>query len=720
MGNLKPTIMILIMLMSILSGCTSSDTSSEIGELEQQITDLQQSNDNLTAELESTKGEYEFFNSLSSELQNSLTAANATVAELNLQIGQNEIIIDEITNLRDSLQIELDEAIISNSSAISELEANLDLLNQQISELSYDGDQLEDDLEDAMDEISDLTNSLTAITDQMSRIMYQTFTDVNGCPLSNPSQKIKIGHDNSDNGQLTGNEIEMIVGNCSGESGAVASIGNIGGSPRDAIISQAVQMNGVLYFTADDNVHGNELWRSDGTLGGTSMVIDLTPAMCSTCVNMDSDIRELVAGDSKLFFASSTMENGFPDPIRELFVSDGTESGTEMVMDLFNCPTSTGDITINYEGVNSLVVIPGSSYGTQGEDRVVFSGFSCSMENWVCYGEEPWISDGTLAGTIEVDNIRIGDTPMSTADGQGVLIDIIGSQPRSFFQSSGTIYFTADDNESGREVWKFDLIQTSSVGATLVKDIYVGASDSIEFEVETEFTQFETDIYFAANDGITGFELWKTNGSTSGTTLVRNVDLDSNSSDPKHLTVGGDGMLYFTANDGEHGYELWQSNGTWGGTNMFLDISPDSNSSNPRYLIEFANGIYFVANNGTKNIAMVLLNGYIYDLSSSWNGMINITNPKAAIVMGSDNSLYFTSNEGLFRVDIVDQLHPGIPGMPFTYLVDLDAVISNPEILVVVEGETGGEDILFLNNDVNNNRYLFYYWDNPYSSIHYI
>ena len=61
-------------------------------------------------------------------------------------------------------------------------------------------------------------------------------------PLSDPTKKIKIGHDDSDNGQLTGNEIDMIVGECSGDSGVVASIGSTEGSPE--MLGFSISRNG--------------------------------------------------------------------------------------------------------------------------------------------------------------------------------------------------------------------------------------------------------------------------------------------------------------------------------------------------------------------------------------------------------------------------------------------------------------------------------------------
>ena len=62
MSKLKTMIMALIMLTSILSGCTSSDVSSDVTDLEQKINDLQQTNDNLSTQLETAEQNLELFN----------------------------------------------------------------------------------------------------------------------------------------------------------------------------------------------------------------------------------------------------------------------------------------------------------------------------------------------------------------------------------------------------------------------------------------------------------------------------------------------------------------------------------------------------------------------------------------------------------------------------------------------------------------------------------
>jgi ELWxxDGT repeat protein len=65
-------------------------------------------------------------------------------------------------------------------------------------------------------------------------------------------------------------------------------------------------------------------------------------------------------------------------------------------------------------------------------------------------------------------------------------------------------------------------------------------------------------LYFRANNGATGTELWKSDGTSSGTVLVRDIRSGVNSSNPTSLT-NVNGTLYFRANDGTTGNELWRA-----------------------------------------------------------------------------------------------------------------------------------------------------------------
>ncbi len=107
---------------------------------------------------------------------------------------------------------------------------------------------------------------------------------------------------------------------------------------------------------------------------------------------------------------------------------------------------------------------------------------------------------------------------------------------------------------------------SATSGPTLVKDINVSGSSN-----PTDLTVVGNIVYFAADDGVHGIELWKSDGTAAGTKMVKNIAPLAKSSYPGYMT-NFNGTLYFMADDGTHGQELWKSNGTAAGTVMVKDI----------------------------------------------------------------------------------------------------------------------------------------------------
>jgi ELWxxDGT repeat protein len=138
-----------------------------------------------------------------------------------------------------------------------------------------------------------------------------------------------------------------------------------------------------------------------------------------------------------------------------------------------------------------------------------------------------------------------------------------------------TLYFRAFTLTNGYELWKTDGTTTS-----LVADITPGESSSSPGFL----TAVGNTLFFAATDPTSGRELWKTDGTT--TSRVADIrpgvfQFSPGSSYPEDLTAVGN-TLFFTANDGSSGRELWKTDGTT--TSRVANIFPGEGNSNPRNL----------------------------------------------------------------------------------------------------------------------------------------
>ncbi len=128
----------------------------------------------------------------------------------------------------------------------------------------------------------------------------------------------------------------------------------------------------------------------------------------------------------------------------------------------------------------------------------------------------------------------------------------------------GTLYFVANDGSNGFELWKSD---GTASGTVLVKDIHPSSNSN-----PVNLTNVNGILYFKANDGSNGCELWKSDGTTAGTVLVKDIH-PTGTSDPKDLTSVAGILYYFGADNGTTGSELWKSDGTPAGTILVKDIN---------------------------------------------------------------------------------------------------------------------------------------------------
>jgi CSLREA domain-containing protein len=200
------------------------------------------------------------------------------------------------------------------------------------------------------------------------------------------------------------------------------------------------------------------------------------------------------------------------------------------------------------------------------------------------------------------------------------------------------MYFSGDDGVHGFELWRTNGAES---GTSLVKDINPGLEGSTPFELIV----INDILYFTADDGVHGYELWRSDGTAAGTTLVKDIRPGAEGSGMFDLVAFND-LLFFVADDGTHGYELWRSDGTAAGTVMVKDIYPGSDHSYAYPLGMASGGLLLVANtpeygdelwrtDGTENGTYLL-----QDINPGVNGS-NLTYGDTL-----NNVFYFGANDG--------------------------------------------------------------------------
>ena len=407
------------------------------------------------------------------------------------------------------------------------------------------------------------------------------------------------------------------------------------------------EYNGQLVFSG----RSRELWRSDGTESGTFEVKDV-------------DASHMVNKSGTLYFSDG----------EDLWKSDGTTAGTVLVKQVG---------TVNHGNIypRSLTVAGGTLFFIDNDD---------------VHGAELWKSDGTEEGTVLVKDtnpvtggigfsslIEVDDTLFFTANdgtngselwksdgteaGTVMVADLnpgaAGSNPANLVNIGGTLFFQANDGTHGAELWKVD----GSGTPELVVDANPGAASS----TPSSMTDVNGTIFFGANST----QLWKSDGTALGSQMVANLWVSSNGGGPGNLT-NVNGTLFFRANDGTHGRELWRSDGTLAGTTMVADLRTGGNESLPDDFVNFNGALLFSAS-GTgafQNYQPWVLPSVALDLNGAGAG-----NDYAVNWLGSP-------------VVIVDPAGASIDSTGAT-LASMTATINQPELGDVLTADTSGTAI---------------------------
>ena len=404
------------------------------------------------------------------------------------------------------------------------------------------------------------------------------------------------------------------------------------------------EFKGELYFLATDGVDPTSLWKSDGTFDGTVQVQ-------AARTFPDTPLGPLVQHDGELYFAAYAQDGG------RLWKSDGLTAGTVPVKEL---PGRTGFVPVDLTSVGSVLffaayadgsglelwrsngnasgtsmvkdINPGLAHGTGAfypPSFVDLDGALFFAADDGVFGINPWISDGTAAGTLLLKDIN--RRYQSHSD------------PKGFLEVGDHLYFRATGAGTGNELWRTD---GTRAGTELVKDLAPGALDSMLPWDKPRLAGADGAVYYVADDQTNGKGLWKTDGTAAGTILLRTFDpgpvvIDS-------LFAVGD-TVYFRADETATGTELWKTDGTPAGTVLVKDIYPGTGRSWPEPLLAFGGKLVFRAFNPSYGYELWVTDGTETVLLKDISTGSASSNPKG--LTAANGYFLFGLGSGLWRSD---------------------------------------------------------------------
>jgi ELWxxDGT repeat protein len=443
---------------------------------------------------------------------------------------------------------------------------------------------------------------------------------------------------------------------------------------RAGFASPPVAAGGKIFWSAapDDSL-GPQLWVSDGTPEGTSLVsligADRPSSLPQNLVAFgDQLLWNALAGDQPFFAWSSRgagavqlaptgagavvvgsraffVEN--PDSEPALWVTDGTAAGTVRLLSLpgrvKNQVADAGRLVFTVNDSTSLAL---------------------------------WASDGTAAGTVELvrlppavadvreltalgpdlyfaaDDRSNGASQLYRSDGTAAGTQLVfafahaslgGSFPPRFTRVGQEVFFVANADNLG-ELWKTDGTAAGTVSVT--RDLPTGRQ-------ATNLTAWNGAVYYLADaGGAQGRGLWRSDGTAAGTVLLKALGANSFPSLERAFFTPYAGQLFFAADDGEHGRELWQTDGTAAGTLLVRDLQPGSGSGNPAFLVAAAGLLFFAADDGEHGAELWQSDGtapgtrLVQDLAP---GALS-ADPQDLTVVG--NQLFFSADDGIYGREV--------------------------------------------------------------------
>jgi ELWxxDGT repeat protein len=283
---------------------------------------------------------------------------------------------------------------------------------------------------------------------------------------------------------------------------------------------------------------GQELLRTDGTPEGTGAVRPEGVTLDVAVTGPGSSFR-----DGFAFVSEGQSARGF-------WTMDATGAATFVPFD-GGCFRAAGSetrlfLSCSGPGGSGLWVSDGTSAGTTFLKEVSL-GFFADVEGTLFFdgysggssATALWMSDGTVAGTRRLSEVAPLPVDLTT---------------RMLTVSGGILYFAGTTAATGTELWRTD---GTAAGTFMVRDIEPGPGSGLDVWVQQSIATGSGGLLFKAFTSATGFELWRTDGTTAGTTALPEIRPGPASAAPTSFQQAGGRVFFAVLASTANLTELW-------------------------------------------------------------------------------------------------------------------------------------------------------------------
>jgi len=359
------------------------------------------------------------------------------------------------------------------------------------------------------------------------------------------------------------------------------------GLNNSGLVSHLAAIGNLVFFTADDGITGQELWVTDGTPEGTSLVTDLSPGL------FRFEPVDLTPFGGALFFAPGVVDLG------GIWRSNGSSAGTFRL----NVPcTSFCDAPSRVLGATAQRLLlqsgfcqPGQgtnlwTYSTAGQFRSIPLCAGDTFTAAAFQGNEAFVGLDQPASLWKVDLTTGGAVQLASWPSNSI-------GPEDLTVSDSLLFFTNSTTAAGRELWVSD----GTAAGTRSLNLSPEAARSIPF-YPLSLTPLGNRVVFDAFGDAVGYEPWVSDGTLEGTHVLQDIWPGPEVDAPTHSTgssfpndfVPVGSQLFFTAMEPGNLYSLWQTDGTTAGTQHLRDLhAPQPISSRVAGLTALDDRLFF-------------------------------------------------------------------------------------------------------------------------------